>query len=130
MAYSMISIFGMNEKVGNVSFYGLSQDQFTKPYSDGTASMIDEEVRKLVEEQYKRAQELLLEHRDKLEILANALLEKEMIVKSDVERLIGPRPYAEVEERPHPEGAAQSDDEDVEAEVKRPKSEGGPAKTL
>ena len=128
MAYSMISIFGMNDKVGNVSFYGLSQDQFNKPYSDETASLIDAEVRKLVEEQYKRAQELLIEQRDKLEILANALLEKEMIVKSDVEKLIGPRPFAEIEERPHPEGAPQSDDEAPKPESENAKIEGGPAK--
>lgn len=128
MAYSMISIFGMNDKVGNVSFYGLSQDQFNKPYSDETASLIDAEVRKLVEEQYKRAQELLIEQRDKLEILANALLEKEMIVKSDVEKLIGPRPFPEIEERPHPEGAPQSDDEAPKPESENAKIEGGPAK--
>lgn len=134
MAYSMISIFGMNEKVGNVSFYGLSQDQFSKPYSDETASLIDGEVRKLVEAQYKRAQELLSKHRDKLEIIANALLEKEMIVKSDVEKLIGPRPFAEQESRPHPDDAEQDeervsesvvqDDSNVEAVEK----EGGAAK--
>ncbi|MFK7931878.1 MAG: ATP-dependent zinc metalloprotease FtsH [Saprospiraceae bacterium] len=91
MGYSMISVFGMHEKVGQVSFYGM-QDQFSKPYSDDTASMIDEEVRKLLDSQYKRAQELLTEKREELEILANQLLENEVLLKSDVERLIGPRP--------------------------------------
>ena len=91
MAYSMISVFGMNKKVGNVSFYGM-QDQFHKPYSDETATLIDDEVRKLVESQYKRAIDLLKEKRNELEILANALLENEVLLKSDVERLIGPRP--------------------------------------
>ena len=91
MAYSMISVFGMNKKVGNVSFYGM-QDQFHKPFSDETATLIDDEVRKLVESQYKRAIELLKEKRNELEILANALLENEVLIKSDVERLIGPRP--------------------------------------
>ncbi len=91
MAYSMISIFGMNKKVGNVSFYGM-QDQFHKPYSDETATLIDDEVRKLVESQYKRAIALLKEKRNELEILANSLLENEVLLKSDVERLIGPRP--------------------------------------
>src|SRR5690606_17479857 len=134
MAYSMISIFGMNEKVGNVSFYGLSQDQFSKPYSDETASMIDGEVRKLVEAQYKRAQELLSKHRDKLEIIANALLEKEMIVKSDVEKLIGPRPFAEQESRPHPDDAEQDEERVSESvvqddsEVEAVEKEGGAAK--
>ena len=92
MAYSMVAIFGMNEKVGNVSFHGMQEGQFQKPYSDETASMIDEEVRVLVEQQYERAQVLLKEKRNELEILANALLENEVLLKSDVERLIGKRP--------------------------------------
>jgi cell division protease FtsH len=91
MAYSMISVYGMNEKVGNVSFYGMSQDQFSKPYSDDTATLIDDEVRKMVESQYLRAQELLKSKRRELEILAHALLEKEVLLKSDVETLIGVR---------------------------------------
>lgn len=95
MAYSMISIFGMNEKVGNVSFYGLSQDQFQKPYSDETAMMIDEEVRVLINAQYLRAQSLLKEHQAELSTLASQLLEKEVLLKSDVERLIGKRPFPE-----------------------------------
>ncbi len=94
MAYSMIAIYGMNSEVGNVSFYGMSQDQFQKPYSDDTATLIDDEVRKLVESQYQRAQDLLKKHRKELEILAKHLLEKEVLLKSDVEKLIGPRPYA------------------------------------
>ncbi|MDH3648171.1 MAG: ATP-dependent zinc metalloprotease FtsH [Saprospiraceae bacterium] len=94
MAYSMIAIYGMNDKVGNISFYGMSQDQFQKPYSDETASMIDDEVRKLVESQYQRARDLLKKHQEDLTVLAQQLLEKEVLLKSDVERLIGPRPYA------------------------------------
>ena len=93
MAYSMVAIYGMNEKVGNVSFYGMSQDNFNKPYSDDTASMIDEEVRELADSQYIRAQELLKEKRAELNILAQTLLEKEVLLKSDVERLVGPRPH-------------------------------------
>ena len=93
MAYSMIAVYGMNDRVGNISFYGMSQDQFQKPYSDDTATLIDDEVRKLVESQYKRAQELLKMHRNELNILAQQLLEKEVLLKSDVEKLIGPRPY-------------------------------------
>ena len=92
MAYSMISVFGMNEKVGNVSFHGMQQNQFSKPYSDATATLIDDEVRKMVEAQYLRAQELLKDKRNELEILANELLEKEVLHKSDLEKLIGPRP--------------------------------------
>ncbi len=98
MAYSMISVYGMNDKVGNVSFYGMSQDQFSKPYSDETATLIDDEVRKMVESQYLRAQDLLKERRQELEILAQALLEKEVLLKSDVETLVGPRPHEESSE--------------------------------
>ncbi len=101
MAYSMIMIYGMNEKVGNISYFGLSQDQFQKPYSDETATLIDDEVRNMVENQYKRAQNLLLDKRSELDILAQKLLEKEVLLKSDVEKLIGPRPY-EVK-KPYPE---------------------------
>ncbi len=100
MAYSMITIFGMNEKVGNVSFYGMSQDNFQKPYSDETARLIDDEVRKLIESQLLRAKQLLRDNRDKLDLIANTLLEKEVLVKSDVERLIGPRPFPEKPSHP------------------------------
>jgi cell division protease FtsH len=92
MAYSMIAVFGMNPKVGNVSFYSMQQEQFHKPYSDNTAKLIDEEVRVLIENEYRRAKELLTGKREELEKLAHELLEKEVIHKSDVEKLIGPRP--------------------------------------
>ncbi len=68
------------------------KNNFTSHYSDNTATLIDDEVRKLIESQYKRAIALLKEKRNELEILANALLENEVVIKSDVERLIGPRP--------------------------------------
>ncbi len=95
MAYSMIAVYGMNDKVGNVSFYGMSQDQWNKPYSDDTATLIDDEVRNLVEEQYERAQDLLKKYIKELHLLAKKLLEKEVLVKSDLEELIGPRPWPE-----------------------------------
>lgn len=97
MAYSMVTVFGMNDNVGQVSFHGLQNDSFQKPYSDDTATLIDEEVRKLLNEQYQRAQNLLLEKRNELELLANQLLEKEVLLKSDLETLIGPRPFTENE---------------------------------
>ena len=97
MAYSMVAVYGMNKKVGNISFYGLSQDQWSKPYSDDTATLIDDEVRNLVEEQYQRAQNLLKKHKKELDTLANALLEREVLVKSDLEELIGPRPWPDEE---------------------------------
>ncbi|MEM1215424.1 MAG: ATP-dependent zinc metalloprotease FtsH, partial [Bacteroidota bacterium] len=92
MAYDMTTIYGMNNKVGQVSFYGMSKDNFQRPYSDDTATLIDDEVRKLLDSQYVRAHDLLKEHRDKLELLANELLDKEVLLKSDLEKLIGPRP--------------------------------------
>jgi cell division protease FtsH len=95
MAYSMVAVFGMNDKVGQVSFYGMQNDSFQKPYSDETASMIDAEVRNLVNSQFERAKELLREKRNELELLAQRLLEKEVLLKSDVEKLIGIRPVGE-----------------------------------
>ncbi|MBK8829321.1 MAG: ATP-dependent zinc metalloprotease FtsH [Saprospiraceae bacterium] len=93
MAYSMVSVYGLDEKVGNVSFYGMSQDQFSKPYSEDTATLIDDRVREIIDGQYERAQKMLKSHRAELEMLAKALLEKEVIHKADIERMIGPRPY-------------------------------------
>lgn len=93
MAYSMVTMFGMNEKVGQVSFHSLSQDVFQRPFSDETAFMIDEEVRGLLHLQFERAKQLLSERREELEKLAQALLEKEVLHKSAVELLIGPRPH-------------------------------------
>ena len=93
MAYSMVSVYGLDEKVGNVSFYGMSQDQFQKPYSEDTATLIDDRVREIIDGQYERAKQMLIEHRSDLEVLAKALLEKEVIHKADIERMIGPRPF-------------------------------------
>jgi AFG3 family protein len=96
IAYSMVSVYGMNDKVGNVSFYDPQQEtSFTKPYSDETARMIDEEVRKLIDEAYLRTKKLLTEKKGDVEKLANALLDKEVLFQSDVEALIGKRPFEE-----------------------------------
>jgi cell division protease FtsH len=99
MAYSMVAVFGLNDKVGNVSFYSMSQDQFQKPYSDETAEMIDNEVRLMIEKEYLRAQEVLKEHSAELNILAKELLAREVLLKSDVIKLIGPRPFPDP--KPH-----------------------------
>ena len=95
VAYAMVSIFGMNEKVGNVSFYDMMQQSngFNKPFSDETATMMDQEARKLIDVQYQRAIQLLTDKRDAVELLAKELLEKEVLFKDDLERLIGKRPY-------------------------------------
>jgi cell division protease FtsH len=96
MAYSMVSVYGMNSKIGNVSFYD-SKDggdyKFTKPYSEETARVIDEEVGKLIAEAYNATKKLLTEKRNELEILAQQLLEKEILFQSDLEKLIGKRPF-------------------------------------
>ena len=95
-AYAMVTVYGMNDKVGNVSFYDPQQENaFTKPYSDDTAKMIDFEVRHLIDEAYAKTKQLLSAKRAEVEILANALLEKEVLFQSDVEALIGKRPFEE-----------------------------------
>ena len=94
IAYSMITVYGMNDKLGNISYYDPSQEQtFTKPYSEKTAEMIDNEVRKLIEASYERTKALLNEKRSEVDKLAKALLEKEVLFQSDVEALIGKRPF-------------------------------------
>ena len=93
LAYSMVTVYGMNRNVGNVSFYNMGKDSFQKPFSEQTSSMIDEEVRILLDQQYQRSVALLTEKREELEVLAHRLLEKEVMHKSDVEALIGPRPW-------------------------------------
>jgi AFG3 family protein len=96
IAYSMVTVYGMNEKIGNVSFYDPAQEnQFTKPYSEETSRLIDEEVRKLIDKAYEFTKELLTQKTNQLHLLAEALLEKEVLFQSDVEALIGKRPYEE-----------------------------------
>lgn len=95
MAYSMVTVYGMNDKIGNVSFYDSKQSDysFTKPYSEDTAKTIDSEVRRIIEDAYVRTKDLLRTHQDKLEILAQELLAKEILFQSDLEVLIGKRPF-------------------------------------
>ncbi len=95
MAYSIVSVYGMNDKIGNISFYDSKQSEynFTKPYSEETARTIDEEVRKLVGSAYQRTKKLLQDKKKELNILASELLEKEIIFQSDLEGLIGKRPF-------------------------------------
>ncbi len=96
IAYSMVTAYGMNDKVGNVSFYDPSQENtFTKPYSEETGKMIDEEVRAIINEAYQRTIKLLTDKKAEVELLAKELLDKEVLHKSDVEQLIGKRPFEE-----------------------------------
>jgi cell division protease FtsH len=104
-AYAMISIYGLNKRVGNVSFYdSQGRDAFTKPYSDETAKIIDEEVSLLIESQYQRALKILTENKDKLEALAEKLLVDEVIFKENLEEVFGKRQWepAEIVEESQP----------------------------
>lgn len=95
-AYSMVTIYGLNEKIGNVSFYdstGANEYGFTKPYSEKTAQIIDEEVSKLIEKAYAQTKELLSKNKDKLTKLADLLLDREVIFKEDLEPIFGVRPF-------------------------------------
>jgi AFG3 family protein len=96
MAYAMITIYGMNERIGNISFNDPQQDyRFSKPYSEQMAQAIDEEVKKMIANAYNRTKVLLNEKKPQLEIIAKELLDKEIIFKADMERLIGQRPFEE-----------------------------------
>ena len=99
-AYAMISIYGMSKNIGNISYYDSTgqNNGFTKPYSEERAKKIDEEVSKLIENQYKRAKKVLTENKEKLEKLANSLLENEVIFKSDLEQIFGKRKWKSYEE--------------------------------
>jgi cell division protease FtsH len=93
-AYAMVSIYGLNKELGNISYYDpQGQNQFTKPYSEETNRLIDMEVSKLIEEQYVRAKKILTENKDKLTSLAEKLLEKEVIFKEDLIAIFGERPW-------------------------------------
>jgi cell division protease FtsH len=103
-AYAMVSIYGLNERLGNISFYdSQGRDSFTKPYSEDTARIIDEEVSKLIEGQYQRALQVLTENQDKLTALAEQLLTTEVIFKEDLERIFGKRQWESEELVEHTE---------------------------
>jgi len=108
-----VTIYGLNEKLGNVTFYdssGQNDYGFTKPYSEVTAKLIDDEISKIIEEQYQRAIQILKEHKDKLTTLANRLLEKEVIFKDDLEHIFGKRPFEVVEETEAPQNTENSEE--------------------
>ena len=94
-AYAMVCYYGMSEKVGNLSFYdstGQTDYSFSKPYSEKTAELIDNEIKKLVDEAYLRAKKVLEKNTEGHAILAERLLEKEVIFSDDLEEIFGPRP--------------------------------------
>lgn len=100
-AQAMVTVYGLNSKLGNITYYdssGQSEYAFQRPYSEKTAQIIDEEIHKIIEEQYQRAKELLTGSRDKLDQLAGLLLEKEVIFKENLEEIFGKRPWKTLEE--------------------------------
>lgn len=132
-AYAMVSIFGMSEKVGNVSFYdstGQSDYSFTKPYSEKTAELIDDEVKIIIDSQYKRALKVLKENTDGHSKLAELLLQREVIFSEDLEAIFGKRPWdtkhviAENGEKKAVEEKATEVESVVDKKVKKNKEEG------
>ena len=102
MAQALVTYYGMSPEVGNISFYdstGQSEYAFAKPFSEKTAETIDREVRRMVEEAYAKAKELLTTHRDQLDELAKQLYDKEVLFREDLERIYGPRPWEQPEEQ-------------------------------
>ena len=102
-ARAMVTVYGLNDKIGNLTYYdssGQSDYNFSKPYSEETAQVIDKEISAIIEKQYLRAIQILEKNKDKLTELAEHLLEKEVIFKDDLERIFGKRPYGISEETP------------------------------
>ncbi|MNS31520.1 ATP-dependent zinc metalloprotease FtsH 3 [compost metagenome] len=100
-AYAMVSIYGMNDKIGNISFYDpQSEGSFQKPYSEETGKIIDQEVKLLSDKAYLRAKALLSDKRREVELVAEELLKKEVLYKDDLERLIGQRPFEDPQDTP------------------------------
>ncbi len=123
-AQAMVTIYGLNDKLGNISYYdssGQSEYSFGKPYSDQTAKMIDEEISKIIETQYQRALQILEENKDKLDALANKLLEKEVIFREDLEEIFGKRAW-DPELTEQPVSSAQPENPVQEEEVIAPDS--------
>ena len=101
-AKAMVSIYGLNDTLGNITYYdssGQTDFNFSKPYSEQTAQVIDKEISKIIEKQYERAITLLKKSKDKLKKLADRLLEKEVIFKDDLETILGKRPYKTNDEK-------------------------------
>lgn len=132
-AYAMVTVYGLSDKVGNISYYdstGQSEYSFSKPYSEKTAELIDQEVKDMVENAYNRTKKILLENKDKLETLANELLEHEVIFKENLEKIFGKRPWdkeeaplvngtngAEVKTEAKPEAKVEEQSVPAESEV-------------
>ena len=114
MAQALVTYYGMSPEVGNISFYdstGQSEYSFAKPFSEKTAETIDREVKRMVEEAYQKAKELLLSHREQLDELAAQLYDKEVLFREDLERIYGPRPWENPTEQTEPSDEADETDQ-------------------
>ena len=129
MAYSMVTVYGMNKEIGNMSFFDSKQQEyaFNKPYSEATSEKIDREAKKIIDEAYERTKALLEKHRDYLEVIAKELLEKEILFQADLERLIGKRPFAAqttyqkfTNGQGQPQPTEKKDEDDVKAPDTKP----------
>jgi AFG3 family protein len=132
LAYSIVTVYGMNEKIGNISFHDSKESDynFNKPYSEATAQLIDQEVKKIVDDAYIRTKKLLNKKKKELEILAQELLKKEILFQADLERLIGKRPFEKqttydaftngqkVQEKNEEEIKADNDIEELKSTIK------------
>lgn len=117
-ARAMVTIYGLSDKVGNLTYYdssGQSEYGFTKPYSERTAELIDKEISDIIEKQYKRAIKLLEDNKDKLTQLAEVLLEKEVIFKDNLEKIFGKRPFGNDEDQEKIEQEVKIEDQKEEA---------------
>ena len=130
MAQSLVVFYGMSPEIGNVSFFdssGRTDYGFTKPFSEKTAEVIDREVRRIVEEAYAKAKELILSHRSQLDELAGQLFDKEVLFREDLERIYGPRPWESRADQLEGEkvnaGQTESTEAPVEVELLDDKSE-------
>ena len=123
-AQAMVTIYGLNDKVGNISYYdssGQSEYSFGKPYSEETAKMIDGEISTIIETQYQRALHILAENKDKLDALAGKLLEKEVIFREDLEEIFGKRAW-DPELTEHPVSSDQNKESEAQETVQAPES--------
>ena len=118
MAYSIVSVYGMNKNIGNLSFFDSKQSDynFTKPYSDSTAEKIDQEVKRIIDNAYNRTKKLLTDKKEELEKIANKLLEKEILFQNDLEKLIGKRPFKTNLELSLEEDSTQESKEEIKNE--------------
>lgn len=127
LAYSMVTVYGMNDKIGKVSFHDAEKSEysFNKPYSEDTAKIIDQEVKKIIDDAYQRTTDLLKSKEKELETIAQALLEKEIIFQSDLVELIGARPFEK--ETEYEAFTREREPEVVKVEEKKEVEESTPA---